>query len=291
MSVAVLGGISGVLLVKNTDQPNPESYAKKALKSNVLQRRSSRPEHFSADQKTDRAERLKKLSISYADGINLISGLEESDEREQALAELLQQWVAGDLCNAANFIRTMEPSLVREEASRVIMRAWADNDPEASLSWAKNLPDPNDREMAISQLFINVSDKDPQAALNLLMSDKSESIRDSLLGNLTVKWAEKDFSAACEWAMEWPAGDRREGLIAQVAFVRSQTNPADAARIVVEEIPPGPVQIEATISVVHQWGLQDWDGASAWVTSFSEGSLREKAMSKLMSMGNYLNAE
>ena len=54
-----------------------------------------------------------------------------------------------------------------------------------------------------------------------------------------------------------------------------------AARLVVEQIPAGPKQTEAVISVVHQWALQDLAGALAWVNRFPGGILKERAAHEL----------
>jgi hypothetical protein len=80
---------------------------------------------------------------------------------------------------------------------------------------------------------------------------------DGLFDNLTAQWATEDLSAACDWVIQQPAGELRDRLVLHVALVWSKSDPADAARLVLNQIPAGDNQNEAVISVVYQWALQD----------------------------------
>jgi len=71
-------------------------------------------------------------------------------------------------------------------------------------------------------------------------------------------------------------------LMARLAYVQSQTDPASGARLAVKEIAAGSVQDEAVISVVHQWALRDLAGAQAWVNKFPEGPIRVRASTELI---------
>jgi hypothetical protein len=43
----------------------------------------------------------------------------------------------------------------------------------------------------------------------------------------------------------------------EAAYVMSQTDPASAANLVINQIPPGPSQNEAVMTVLNQWANQD----------------------------------
>ena len=83
-----------------------------------------------------------------------------------------------------------------------------------------------------------------------------------------------------------PVGER--AWLARVAFIGSQSDPVDAARIVAEEMTPGQRQTEAAISVLHQWALRDLDGAATWAFAFPEGALRQRAMDEIKGVRNML---
>jgi hypothetical protein len=116
------------------------------------------------------------------------------------------------------------------------------------------------------------------SALQHLVSNNAAS---SILENLTQQWAAKNHSAALAWAMEQMAGDVRDRLIQRIAFVQAQSSPVDAAQLVIEQIPPGPIQADATITVLHQWALKDLVAAAAWVQRFPEGDLKQRAQQEI----------
>jgi hypothetical protein len=66
-----------------------------------------------------------------------------------------------------------------------------------------------------------------------------------------------------------------------VALVWSKSDPAEAARLILDQIPAGDHQNEAVISVVYQWALQDKKEARAWVQLFPEGALRQRALNEI----------
>jgi hypothetical protein len=145
-----------------------------------------------------------------------------------------------------NELRLLEQEIRRaaqienaDERYNVLLDAcarWADYDPAEAISW-------------IRQLGLNQTSSAP-------------------IEQIIQKWAAADFPAALNWANREPAGEQRELVMERLAFVHAQNQPSAAARLVVEQIPPGPIQIEATISVLHQWALSDFSGASAWVDRF-----------------------
>ncbi|MES2658833.1 MAG: hypothetical protein V4689_09455 [Verrucomicrobiota bacterium] len=134
--------------------------------------------------------------------------------------------------------------------------------------------------------------KERDASEHEIIEDLSDAIRhvdaDSFAAgqveNLTLQWAGKNLPAALNWAMQQHDGEMRDKLIGRVAFLQSRTAPAESARLVVEQIPPGPLQTEAIISVVHQWGLQNVAAATTWVESFPEGALKVRASWELQGL-------
>jgi hypothetical protein len=94
---------------------------------------------------------------------------------------------------------------------------------------------------------------------------------DGLFDNLTAQWATEDLSAACDWVIQQPAGELRDRLVLHVALVWSKSDPADAARLILNQIPAGDNQNEAVISVVYQWALQDRGGSKILGSALPRG--------------------
>lgn len=150
------------------------------------------------------------------------------------------------------------------------------------------LPEASSLEM--ERRCLHLAERDPRAAVILAINTQAADTHPGLMENLTAQWAMHDFQDAHEWVLQQEPGEWRDGLMARVAFARSQSNPAAAAQVVINEMAPGNQQTEAVISVLHQWALRDMDGASAWVNQFPEGALRERAFDELEGVQGYLQA-
>ena len=150
-----------------------------------------------------------------------------------------------------------------------------------ALAWAQGLADTDERERVLVEILSRVAQTDPAAAVRLRQEITRDQWDDSELTNLAQRWAESDLGSVLGWIDSLPPGAQRDQLTARAAFIQSQNNPAEAAQLVMDRVPPGEAQTEALISVVHQWAQRDPDAASAWVESIPERLLRERAAQEL----------
>jgi hypothetical protein len=165
------------------------------------------------------------------------------------------------------------------------LRDWARQDPNAAITWAAQQLAGDDRDEVLATACFQIAQADPAQAVAL--AGKFSLTNHATLVNLVQQWAEQDMQAAFAWAdAKSPAAARAE-LFERIALVWSQTDPANAASLVVERIAAGPEQEEAAISVLHQWALRDMSGAMAWVRLFPEGNLRDRALGELAGAEKY----
>ena len=169
---------------------------------------------------------------------------------------------------------------LREAAMRVVAQNWAALDRAGAERWATQLPNPEERDTALNYLCYQVSQSDPVQAIGIARHHGIAGQK-GLIQNLTEQWAGKDFPSASAWASRQSASEERDQIYMRLALVLSKTAPRDAAELLIDEIPPGAVQTEAAISVVHQWAIGDYAGAAAWVVQFPSGDLRERAAQEL----------
>jgi len=87
--------------------------------------------------------------------------------------------------------------------------------------------------------------------------------------------------ALASWTNTQEASAWRDNIRAYLAYLRAQTDPLAAARLVVSDISPGPARDEAMISVLHQWALRDSEAAKAWADSFSDDKLKKRALAEI----------
>ncbi|HLP78393.1 MAG TPA: hypothetical protein VK327_15930, partial [Candidatus Paceibacterota bacterium] len=193
---------------------------------------------------------------------------------------LLSELISRDPAFAAKLAQSLAPENGREDALRRVAQEWGVADPEAALAWAEQLPDAGERKSALADATTQLAQTDPAKAVELAELHRLDD-RNGLMGNLAMLWAQKDLASALDWAGRQPAGDQKNEIIARLAFVESQTSPLEAANRVVRDIPPGPAQEEAVMSVLNQWANRDFASASAWVERFPEGSFRDRAIAEL----------
>ena len=167
------------------------------------------------------------------------------------------------------------------------LRAWAAKDPGGALAYALKMPAGYERNDALQAVCLGLAEKDPTDALELAQTLQQP---EALMENLVQQWAASDLPSALVWVHNQPASDERDQFYQRVAFVLSQNDPADAAGLVMEQIPPGPAQDEAAMTVLHQWGIQNLRAAALWVQTFPAGPLQERAVNELEGIEQYQEA-
>jgi hypothetical protein len=169
-------------------------------------------------------------------------------------------------------------------------REWARNFPAEALAWLKNAPDGKQRLTIAEIVCSQVAQTNAVAAVKLAENCLGEGTNNPaqfLLDNMAQQWANQDMSAASAWALAKPAGEQRDRLLQRIAIAESSDNPADAARLISEQMSPGSTQNEAAISVVYQWAQKDAPAAMAWAESFPAGDLRDRAIKEVKNVIAY----
>jgi hypothetical protein len=207
--------------------------------------------------------------------------LAKADDNHHIFDALLPSLVEADPKAAALLAGSFERGSTRVEMLRVVALTWASFDPDEAEKWAAGLQDAGERTEALSTVCAGIASRDPARALAVVERLGLGERRSAMVRNFVAQWMEQEPIAATNWMMARPADEEREQLIARAAFVRSQTDPRVAATMVAEQIPPGVLQEEAAISIVHQWAWSDWDSAAAWVDHFPSGPLQKRAEGEL----------
>ncbi len=203
-------------------------------------------------------------------------------EREHVFSDLLPGFVKADARGAARFAEGYnDPDGTHVEVMRVVAENWVRLNFDDAWSWASRLRDANERDTMQSCICFEAAKSDPERALRALDSGDLDERQEAILGNLAQMWATRDLNAALAWAESRSSGDSRDRLVAQVALAESSRAPADAARIVAEQMPAGGAQESAVLALLDVWTPQDPDAASAWVAQFPEEDLRRRAEEKI----------
>ena len=183
--------------------------------------------------------------------------------------------------NVAEIARALPSEMLKTPLGLEVLQRWARLDQKAAFDWAMHETDDVVRHEVLVEVSFQLAHGDPALAVAMAESFDLGQRSGAILENLAQQWADRDFPAAYSWALGQPAGGLRDELVGRVAFVWSHRAPAEAARLVVEQIPPGPMQTEAAMSVLHQWAQLDFAAATGWVEQFPQSSIRERAQYEL----------
>lgn len=201
-------------------------------------------------------------------------------ERDHALNVLLPRLVAADPAAAGHLALAWEAGLLRDELLDRVIRHWTEQDIGGALTWLTSLLDSADRNLASEASTKQVARSDPAGALELALALRA-GLDDGSLERMAQLWAEEHPADAVSWAVGQPGGPMRDRLLARIAYVRAQQEPAEAARLVLAHMAPGTARDAAILAVVRQWAVRDHAGAALWVDQFPLGSLRTQAAGEL----------
>ena len=278
-----------VFQIRQVQRRAPASFEPASMPSNSLSAAAVPEEgNTAADrlhQKTRIASRMRSPSADAAAPLvlQIRSAIEsaDDDEMENVYTNLWPALVACDAVVAMQLVQGIEDSRLREELRRRLSHLWAANDSSGALEGLGRLADVEERSAALTDACLAIAQRNPAEALlgaQRLGLDREQS---GLTENLLQQWAEIDLPAALAWARACPEAEQRTKAIARVAFTQSQRDPLNAARLLVAEVPPGPILTEAAISVLHQWAVREPSAAAEWASQFPEGSLRARALHEL----------
>ena len=197
--------------------------------------------------------------------------------------------VALDRAAALRLMENFPPGDKREQLLRRLVQAWAASDFAGAVTWIATLDNFAEQKAAFYDACFAAGEKNPAEAIHAWESFDFKD-DDQVMANLVQSWAGKDLAAAQVWVGARPPSLQRDQAMARIAFVLAQTKPALAANLVIRELPPGPAQTEAIISIIQQWAKADLPGASTWVQQFPLGPLAERAKNELAGIAKYHTA-
>jgi hypothetical protein len=181
-----------------------------------------------------------------------------------------------------------EKGKAEQEKYRLLreVREWAAKNPESALAAAMKLPEGDERNQTLAAVCFGLAQTAPGDAVKMAKSLHLDEQPGAIMENLVQQWAATDLSSAQAWANNQPVGEQRDGITTRIAFVMSQTDPADAANLVINQIASGSAQDEAIMTVLNQWANQDLIAATAWAKGIPTGPLQERAITELEGIVN-----
>ncbi len=201
-------------------------------------------------------------------------------EKDRAINVLLPALVASDPSAAGHLALAWEPGALREELLHEVIRLWSAADIGGAVTWLTSLLNNADRGNASTTATAQVAQTDPPGAIELAQL-LGVGTADGSLEHLTQLWTEENPREAMAWIVTQSTGPNRDRLLSRIAWVRAQSEPTEAAALVLDHMNAGALRDDAVIGVVHQWALRDPAGATNWVAQFQSGPLQTRALGEL----------
>lgn len=202
------------------------------------------------------------------------------DARDRALRQSLPELVAADPREAVRLASEWEPGTLHDELVREVVRAWLARDVSGALAWISSLGGQPDKGVAGTAAIDCLSQNDPASAIELALA-LGIGTGDGRIEHLAQLWAEENPAEAEAWIEGKAAGPDRDRLLARMALVHAQRNPAEAANLVLTQIRAGDVRDEALLGVVRRWAATDPAGATRWVAQLPPGPFADRAVGEL----------
>ncbi len=211
----------------------------------------------------------------------------EFPANQDQVHDWLAEWTQRDPAGAGRFAISLPAGPWRELTLRNVAQDWGGQDAARAERWAARLTDESERTATLADVCLQVAQGDARSAVEIAERHGLGAVPGAIFENLVQHWAEQDVTGAAAWISEQPVGEGRDQMVGRLAYVQSQTEPANAANLVVEQIPTGPIQDEAVMSVLHQWAVREPTAAAAWVGQFPAGALRDRAEAELRGLAAY----
>jgi hypothetical protein len=144
------------------------------------------------------------------------------------------------------------PAAAREQWMQGVAQGYAQSDPQGAIDWLEQFRGEPWYGRAASTLAMEVAQRDPAAAARLvdgLDTERMGQQAQSLVYQIANTWAGREPAAAAAWALDRPTEQQR---------------------------------VQAVSSVVRVWSVQDVDGARQWTLRLPQGSMRDNALTALL---------
>ena len=213
----------------------------------------------------------------YASALS-VAGMEEDDNRAEAIEALMETWAADNPQQAADWAGSLPAGTFRDDALSALMVHWAARAPADAAGWM-NRTGVDDGEAA-SVLAGTWAITNPSAATAWASSMGNLESRRIATSSAVSAWANTAPQAAASFAERLPLNERASAITAVVSSWAT-TAPSEAAAWVAD-LPfgsPGDHAI-ALAALVTPWSAQNPGSVSKFINTLPEGPAREAAASQ-----------
>ncbi|HTL67013.1 MAG TPA: hypothetical protein VL200_05080 [Lacunisphaera sp.] len=203
-----------------------------------------------------------------------------ANDQAHVFDQLWPELVSTDARAAAKLAGQWPPGPLRMELIRRLARLWSASDIGAAVAWLADLDGRPEQREAVRAMAAELGRTDSAGAIELSQYF-GVGYEDGSLEHLVQLWTEESPRDAVAWITSRPAGPERDLLLARIAWVRAQSDPAEAVALVTAYMPPGTARDEALAAVARQWAVRDQGAALAWAGRLPSGPLRARSFAAI----------
>jgi hypothetical protein len=207
-----------------------------------------------------------------------VAGMEEGDNRAEAIEALMESWVAANPQQAADWAGSLPAGTFRDDALSALMVHWAARDPGGAAGWMSRTG--VDDGEAASVLAGSWAATDPSAAAAWASSMENLESRRLAVSSAVSAWAHTAPQAAAAFAGRLPDNERASAITAVIS-TWAATAPAEAAAWLTHVSFGSPSDHAITLgALVTPWSAQNPGAVSKFINTLPEGPAREAAASQ-----------
>jgi hypothetical protein len=183
-------------------------------------------------------------------------GSADEVDRDRLFAKLLPALMELDPAAGGRLVENAEPVELRDELRRRVVQTWAQLDAPAALEWVARLSDELERKSTAADLVDGLGRSSPAAAIEVgYFFDVGT--QDGALEHRAQLWAAEDPAAAVRWVATQPAGPRRDRMVARIALVHADSQPAIGLQLIDALMSAGSEREEAERELLNRWAARD----------------------------------
>lgn len=213
-----------------------------------------------------------------------LEGVPATPQAVELMSANVTNWARDDFPAAALWASqrpaaALQDTLLLAAAKGLAMRRPADAFKFAMTAVSQSA----ERDEALEMLTMMWASHDAEAALEAASAIRSEDLKTRLQISVVRVWAsvDRDPPAARTWVLRQPQSGERERLVAAFARARAVEAPAEAAKLVLDEIAPGALRDGAFQDVLREWAPFDPTAVRSWIDHLSDPAARAWAKARL----------
>ena len=194
---------------------------------------------------------------------------------------LLRRWVELNPNAAADWALQNPVASVRSDLVDSVAVAWSQKDISAALTWTESIPDSSAKFHSMTDVGYELARSDSTLAMKLASDLPPSDESDTLLLYSLSQYSSVNSAESRDLALSLPDSPLRNEAIASVATISADTDGAQAAQFVNQNLSPGPLKDRALTGVIQVWGQSNPQQAAPWILSLSDSGLQLQTLQYL----------